>query len=147
MRQLIAIAYEEQTTAAQAAEELKRRADDLSLDPDAIGVIVCERDGSYQLGATHHPPSATVAWSKFWGILFGVLVGEIESSAMDAKFRDRIADLLTPGSSILFAVVEMRPEAVLEALTQYGGTPLKCSLGRDGMAELWATLDGEQARS
>ena len=147
MPHLIAIAYEDETTAAQAAEELERRADDLPLDPAAIGVVVCERNGSYQLGATHHP-NTSGAWSKFWGVLFGVLMGEIESSAIDSKFRDQIAGLLTPGSSMLFTAVErVGPEAVLEALSQYGGTALHCPLARDGMVELWETLDGEQARS
>ena len=147
MPYLVAIAYEDETTAAQAAEELERRAEDLPLDPDAIGVVVCGRDHSYQLGATHHPHT-TGAWSRFWGVLFGVLMGEIESSAIDSKFRDQIAGLLTPGSSMLFTAVEaVSPEEVLEALSQYGGTALHCPLARDGTAELWETLDGEQARS
>jgi uncharacterized membrane protein len=146
MPDLIAIAYAEETIAGQAAEELERRADDLPLDPDAIGVIVCERDGSYQLAASHHP-GATAAWSKFWGVLFGVLMGEIESTAIDSDFRDQVKSLLKPGTSMLFIAAErVSPETATEALSQYGGTALMCSLAKDGVAGLWDALDGERAR-
>jgi uncharacterized membrane protein len=146
MPDLIAIAYAEETIAGQAAEELERRADDLPIDPDAIGVIVCERDGSYQLTTSRHP-GATAAWSKFWGVLLGVVMGEVEMSGIDSSFPEQIKSMLKPATSVLFVVVgRSRPEWAVEALSQYGGTTLKCSLERDDMAELWGALDGERAR-
>jgi Predicted membrane protein len=147
MPDLIAVAFAEETVAAQAAEELERRADDLPLDPDAIGVIVCERDGSCQL-TTSRQPGATAAWSKFWGFLFGVLMGEIESNAIGSEFRDQVKGLLKPGTSMLFIAAERaRPDAATEALSQYGGTVLKYPLAKERMAELWDALDGEHARA
>ena len=70
MPDLIAIAYLEETIAARAEEELKRRADDLQIDPDAISVIVCERGGACQLTTSRHS-GATANWSKFWGCSLG----------------------------------------------------------------------------
>src|SRR5204863_6673032 len=101
MPDLIAIAYAEETIAAQAAEELERRADDLPIDPDAIGVIVCERDGSCQLTTSRHP-GATAEWSKFWGGLLGVVMGEVEMGGIDASFRQRVKAMLRPGTSVVF---------------------------------------------
>jgi uncharacterized membrane protein len=145
MPDLIAIAYAEETVAGQAAEELDRRADDLSVDPDAIGVIVCERDGSFQLITSRHP-GGTASWSRFWGMLLGAVMGEVEISGFDQVFRERIRGMLSPGTSVLFAVIGgMRPERAREALSQYGGTALGCPLARDGMAELWEALNGENA--
>lgn len=136
MPDLIAIAYAEETIAGQAAEELERCADDLPIDPDAIGVIVCERDASCQL-TTSRQPDATAAWSKFWGVLFGVLMGEIESTAIDSEFRDQVKSLLKPGTSMLFIAAErVSPETATEALSQYGGTALSSALADEGMAEL-----------
>jgi uncharacterized membrane protein len=147
MPDLIAIAYIEETVAGQAAEELERRVDDLPIDPDAIGVIVCERDGSCQLTTSRHP-GATAAWSKFWGVLLGVVMGEVEMSGIDSSFRKQIKRMLKPGTSILFIVVgRLKPERVMEAVSQYGGTALKCSLAEDGTAELWDALDGEHAHA
>jgi uncharacterized membrane protein len=147
MPHLIAIAYAEETIAAQAAEELERRADDLSIDPDAVGVIVCERDGSYQLTTSRHP-GATAGWSKFWGVLLGVVMGDVEVSGIDPSFRQRIKAKMKPATSILFVVVgRVRPEQAVEALSQYGGTALKCSLANDpGIAELWSGRNGEPAQ-
>jgi uncharacterized membrane protein len=145
MPDLVAIAYPEETVAGQAAAELDRRADDLSLDPDAIGVIVCERDESCQL-ITSLQRGGTAGWSKFWGMLLGAVMGEVEISGFDPVFRERVRGMLSPGTSALFAVVGgVRPERAVEALSQYGGTALECPLARDEMAELWETLNGENA--
>jgi uncharacterized membrane protein len=147
MPDLIAIAYGDETIAGQAAEELERRADELSIDPDAVGVVVFERDGgSCQLTTSRHP-GATAAWSKFWGALLGVAMGECEMSGIDLSFREQVKGMLKPGTSVLFIVVgRVSPERAIEALSQYGGTALKCSLAKDGMAELRDALDGEHAR-
>jgi uncharacterized membrane protein len=145
MPDLIAIAYPEETVAPQAAEELERCADDLRVDPDAVGVIVCERDGSSRL-TTSRRPGATAGWSRFWGVLMGVVMGEVEITGFDPEFRDRINEMLSPGTSVLFVLVGgVRPERAIEALSQYGGTALECPLARDGMTELWDALNGEHA--
>ena len=145
MPDLIAIKYAEDVIAGQAAEELKRRGDDLLIDPDAIGVIVCARDGSCQLMTSRHPGAKT-GWSRFWGVLLGAVMGDVRMSGIDPTFRDRIHDMLTPCSSILFVVVAKGPpERAVEAVSQYGGTCLKCPLAADGFDELRETLDGEHA--
>ncbi len=131
LRALIAIAYPDETIAGQAAEELERRADDLRIDPDAIGVIICERDWSCRLIARHHH-GATTAWSKFWGELLGVLMGQAEMSGIPAWSEKRIRALVTPGTSILFVVSGGETsEGAVEALSQYGGTTLSCPLALD----------------
>ena len=61
MPELIAISFPDEILAGQAAAELERRSGDLSLDPDAIGVSICERDGTSQL-LTSHQPGSTAAW-------------------------------------------------------------------------------------
>jgi uncharacterized membrane protein len=143
MPDLIAIAYAEETTADQAAEELGRGADDLPIDPDAIGVIVCERDGSCRLITSRHP-GATAAWSKFWGRLLSIAMNEFATSGIDPAFREQIRAALTPGTSILFVVVgRERAERAVEAVSQYGGRPLRCALSK---AELRDALNGEHAQ-
>jgi uncharacterized membrane protein len=147
MLDLIAISYAEETTAAQAAEELKRRADDLPIDPDAIGVIVCERDESCRLMASRHP-GAKAAWSKFWGLILNVALNESAPSRIDPAFREQIRAALTPGTSILLVVLgRERGERAVADVSQYGGTPLRCKLSRDAIAELREALNGEPARA
>ena len=147
MPDLIAIAYAEETIAAQAAEELERRAFDLPIDLDAVGVIVCERDGSCQLTTSCHP-GATAGWSKFWGGLLGGVMGDVEVRGIDSSFRRQIKGMLKPATSILFVVVgRVRPEQAVEALSQYGGTVFRYALDSDGVAGIRDAVNGERARA
>jgi len=137
MPELIAIAYTEETVAAQAAAELDRCAAGIPLDPDAIGVIVAEKNGNHQLLTSRHP-GATAAWSKFWGVIFGVVMNEAEPSELDLSFRQEVRGLLRPGGSVLLvAVRRVTQDVVLAAVSQYGGKPLSCPLGADATAGLW----------
>src|SRR4051812_32319745 len=55
MADLIAIGYYDETTAAAAAEEVDRLAQDLVIEPDAVAVIVRNQDGQYKVTTSHHP--------------------------------------------------------------------------------------------
>ena len=46
---LIAIGYPDETTAEAAASEARRLAQDLIIQPDAIAVIVRDKEGSYHV--------------------------------------------------------------------------------------------------
>jgi uncharacterized membrane protein len=137
MPELIVISYSDETVAAQAAAELDRCSTEIGLDPDAVGVIVAERDGKHQLLTSSHP-GATAAWSRFWGVLFGALMNEAERSGLDRSFRQRVKGLLQPGSSaLLVAVDRVSPATVLAAVSQYDGSHLSCQLDDDTAADLW----------
>jgi uncharacterized membrane protein len=70
---LVAIGYPDETTAEAAADEARRLAADLIIQPDAIAVIVRDKDGTYHVRATHHPVVTGAAWGMFWGFLSGLL--------------------------------------------------------------------------
>lgn len=146
MLELIAIAFGEETTAAQAAEELERRSHDLAIDPDAIGVIICERDASFRL-MTKRRPAATVTWSKFWGLLLEVVMEDWRETGIDRAFRKEVRETLTPGSSALFMVVTAaQGRDAIDAVSQYRGRSLSCSLAARGLAELRDALNGERSQ-
>jgi uncharacterized membrane protein len=145
MLELIVIAFGEETIAAQAAAELERRSDDLAIDPDAIGVIICERDGSCQL-MTKRRPAATAAWSKFWSRVLEVLMDDWRDAGIDAGFRTRVGEALTPGTSILMAVAaEQEARRAVDAVSHYRGRSLTCDLADGGMAELREALNADDA--
>jgi uncharacterized membrane protein len=163
MADLVAIGYEDETTAALAAEEVRRLAADLIIEPDAVAVIVRDKEGKYHVTTSHHPVGGGATWGMFWGLLFGLLFfvpvfgmavgaglgalfGKIEKSGIDKEFQQQVRDLLTPGTSALFVVVEkVTPDKAVEALSQYGGTVLKSSLSKDTENELQDALHGGQA--
>jgi len=160
MADLIAIGYPDETTGALAAEEVRRLSSELIIEPDAVAVIVRDKEGRFHVHTSHHPVGGGATWGMFWGMLFGLLFfvpvfgmavgaglgalfGKIEKSGIDKEFQQQVRDLLQPGTSALFVVVEkVTPDKAVEALSQYGGTVLKSSLSKDAEAELQEALHG-----
>ena len=73
MADLIAIGYPDETTADAAADEARRLAQDLIIQPDAIAVIVRDTEGKYHTHTSHHLVGGGATWGMFWGLLFGLL--------------------------------------------------------------------------
>lgn len=164
MADLIAIGYPDETTAGQAEEEAQRLADDLIIQPDAIAAIVRTQDGKFKVTTNHHVVGTGASYGMLWGLLFGVLffvpvfgmavgaglgalMGKLEKSGIDKEFQRQVRDLLQPGTSALFLVVEkVTPDKAVEALSKYGGTVLKSSLSREAEQQLQEELHGSAAR-
>ena len=164
MADLIAIGYPDETTAGQAEEEAQRLAADLIIQPDAIAAIVRTKDGKFKVTTNHHVVGVGASYGMLWGLLFGVLffvpvfgmaigaglgalMGKLEKSGIDKEFQKQVRDLLQPGTSALFLVVEkVTPDKAVEALSKYGGTVLKSSLTREAEQELQEELHGSAAR-
>ena len=163
MADLIAIGYPDEGTAEMAADEARRLAQDLIIEPDAIAVIVRDEEGKFHVHTSHHPVGTGATWGMFWGLLFGLLffipffglaigagmgalMGKITKSGIDREFQDQVRGLLQPGTSALFLMVEkVTPDKATEALSQFGGTVLKSSLSQEGEADLQEALHGTSA--
>ena len=163
MADLIAIAYPDEATAEQAADEARRLARDLIIQPDAIAVIERDNEGNYHTHTSHHLVGGGATWGMFWGLLFGLLffipvfgmavgaglgalMGKITKSGVNKEFQDQVRGQLQPGTSALFLMVEkVTPDKAVEALSKYGGTVIKTSLSKEAEQELQEALHGESA--
>jgi uncharacterized membrane protein len=157
---LIAIGYPDETTAIQAADEAEQLAHELIIQPDAIAAIICNKEGKFKVVTNHHQVAGGATWGGFWGLLFGMLffvpifglalgagfgalMGKLEKSGIDREFQEQVREMLKPGTSALFLVVEkVTPDKAVEALSKYGGTVLKSSLSRETEEELQEALQG-----
>ena len=73
----------------------------------------------------------------------GPIMGRITKAGIDNDFQDQVRDLLQPGTSALFLMVDkVAPDRVVDALSQYGGTVLKSSLSKEGEKEIQDALHG-----
>ena len=165
MATLIAIGYPDEATAHAAEAEVKRLSQDLLIEPEAVAVIVRDPDGNLRVTTNHHLVGAGSAWGMLWGGLFGLLffvpffgmavgaglgalMGKIEKSGVNEQFKKQVQDMLQPGTSALFMVVDkVTPDRAVEALSQFGGTVLKSSLSKDAEKKLQDALHGEAAKA
>jgi len=149
MADLIAIGYDDEDTAVEAMRTAEDLAADLIIQPDQIAAIVRHRDGKFQVITNHHEVGGGAAWGGFWGLLFGLLffvpvlgfavgagVGalmvKLAEAGIDREFEERVRDMLKPGTSALFLVVEkVTPDKAVAALGEYGGTVLRSSLSEE----------------
>jgi uncharacterized membrane protein len=160
MSDLIVIGYPDEATAEEAADEARRLARDLIIQPDAIAVITRDKEGKYHTHTSHHMVGAGASWGMFWGLLFGLLffipvfgiavgaglgalMGKITKSGVNSEFQEQVRGMLTPGSSALFLMVEkVTPDKAVEAMSKFGGTVLKTSLSKEGEDQLQEALHG-----
>jgi hypothetical protein len=73
MPDLIAIGYDDTTTAIAALDAAEAMAADLVIQPDALAAIVRNEQGKFRTVTNQHAVGAGATWGMFWGLLFGVL--------------------------------------------------------------------------
>ncbi len=165
MTTLIAIGYPDEATATAAEAQARSLARDLVIQPDAIAVVSRDADGSFKVNTRHHAVGTGATYGMFWGILFGMLffvpflgmavgaglgalMGKVTKTGINQEFQDQVRDVLKPGTSALFMILEQATaDKAVEALRPYGGTVLKSNLSHEDEAALQEALHGSEASS
>jgi uncharacterized membrane protein len=159
MAELIAVGYDDERNATVAADEIGRLARALRIDGDAVGVVVREPGGDYKITVNHRPGRAA-SWRMFWELLFSALFSlplsgmaagpdlrelteRMEKLGVDTEFQHEIRDLVQPGMSALFLIVEQAPlDKTLARLSPFGGTVLKAKLAKDAKRDAQRAVQG-----
>jgi uncharacterized membrane protein len=160
MAELIAIGYDDTTTALAALEEVEKLRKDLIIQADAVAAIIRDDEGHLKTITNAHPVGAGATWGMWWGMLFGMLffvpffgmaigagmgaiMGKVAKSGIDDEFQSQVRDMLKPGTSALFMIVEkVTPDKAIDGLSQFGGKVLKTSLSEEKTREIQAELHG-----
>jgi uncharacterized membrane protein len=160
MSDLIAIGYDDTTSAISAMEAVDEMAHDLVIQPDAVAAIIRDDDGRFRTITNQHTVGAGATWGLFWGLLFGFLVfnpvlgmamgaafgalgGKLAKDSISKEFQDQVRAALQPGTSALFMIVEeMTTDKALDRLSAFGGHVIKTSLSKDAEAEIQEHLHG-----
>src|SRR5262245_55878610 len=108
------------------------------------------RQGSH-LGVVLGVPLRAPLFIPFFGMAIGAgvgaLLGSVSKAGVDEAFENQVREMLKPGTSALFMVVEqMTTDKATEALSKYGGTVLKTSLSKEAEKQLQDALHGEQPK-
>ena len=168
MSDLIVIGYPDEDTAERAWRELTQLQRDYLVDLDDAAIIRRDRNGKLHVTTPAHH---AVAWGTlsglFWGVVLGLLLlgplapvagvaGGIMGAAIGAgtdlgikdDFRERVQELVQPGTSALLVIArKVTLDRFLEALQPYGGTVLKTSLPHDAEQQLMKALHGDDPKA
>jgi uncharacterized membrane protein len=160
---LIVIGYPDEQTAPRVWDEVRKLENDYLVDLEDGAVIIHRADGKFEIRTAHNPAARQTLWGLFWGFLVGLIFfvpllgiavgaatgaifGAIEKTNITREFRDRVRDLVKPGTSAIMLIVrKVTPDKVEDGLKPYGGTVLKTSLTREDEARLQEALQGKVA--
>lgn len=164
MAELIAIGYGDELTAAQAAEDLRARSQQAGIiEPDATAAVTRDGDGTFSVRTNHHLVGSEATWGMFWAPLFGylfftpvfgmgvgaglgVLTGKVETMGIDPAFAEQVRDLVQPGTSALFLIVERgASREPIDELSRFGGRVVVSSLSPAAVADIQELLHGDSA--
>jgi uncharacterized membrane protein len=148
---LVAVAFPYESTASAAAEDVRRLALDIPVDPDAIAVVSRDRTGALQMTTSHGAGGGT-RWGVFWVLLCDALFGQDRpdsrrsGGAVDDTFRRHLRDIVTPGTSALFLAVDgIVSENTVRELTRLGGILVTWGMTADARLLVEGALDGMTA--
>lgn len=148
MATVVAIAYADEGTAAQARGTVFRLEDELAVGVEQVAMISRDLDGRFHVHTSHEGVSMAggAIWGGFWGLLFGTLflfplagwafgaglgarLGFLKERGIGEDFQRQVREHLQPGTSALFLVIEQAdPRRVIAALKQHGGTVIKTTV-------------------
>jgi uncharacterized membrane protein len=133
--EFVLAAYGRQDGAAHALSVLRAFSDNLPLDLDSTAIVRVGEDGRFTVttmgGVAAPRRSSGVLWGALFELVFlvpvpgvaygasvGGVFGALDRAGLDADFRERMRDVLGPGTSgLAFFGIDMDPEPVLVQLS------------------------------
>ncbi|HEX7994618.1 MAG TPA: DUF1269 domain-containing protein [Streptosporangiaceae bacterium] len=164
MSDLIVIGYPDESTAQTVWQELVKLEKDYLLDLEDAAIIRRDRKGKLHVTTpAHHAVTWGALSGLFWGTIIGLIflfplapltgiAGGLMGAALGAggdlaikdDFKQRVQDLVQPGTSAIMVIVrKATPDRFIEALRPYGGTVLRTSLTHDAEQQLMKALHGD----
>ena len=167
MSDLIVIGYPDEETAQNVWEELVKLEHDYLVDLEDAAIIRRDQKGKLHITTPAHH---AVAWGSFsglfWGVLIGLLflfplaplvgvaggimgaaLGAAENLGIKDDFKQRVQDMLEPGTSAILVILRKATyDKLVEALRPYGGTVLRTSLPHGAEQQLMKILHGEDLK-
>jgi len=159
MADLVVIGYPDETTAQTVHQKVAELQKDFIIDGSSA-VLTRGADGKINVetptGAVGAGAATGALWGGLIGLLFfipigglivggllGALLGKAADMGIDDEFRQRVQDVLKPGTSAVVIIFsKVTPDKALAALAPYGGELLRTSLTAEAEEEITKALAG-----
>ncbi len=161
MADLIAVTFDDQTTAFELRAEMAKLQKEYLLEMEDIVVVTRDEKGRVKLNQAVNLTAAGAVGGSFWGLLIGMiflnpllgmavgagagaLSGKLTDIGIDDKFMKELGESLPKGGSALFTLVKRStPDKVIERLEPFRGKGriLRTSLSKESEDELRAFLE------
>ena len=168
MSDLLCIGYDDQHTADQVLNEMRKLQVEHLIDLEDACVVVRDEEGKVHLKQAVNLVAAGASSGAMWGGLMGLLVGVLflhpllgwlggmaigaGSGALSGKLSDyginddfikELGSTIRPGTSALFVLIrKVTLDKALPDISSFGGTVLKTSLTKEQDEELRKALAG-----
>ena len=164
MADLIAVTFDDQTTAFELRAEMAKLQKEYLLEMEDIVVVTRDEKGRVKLNQAVNLTAAGAVGGRFWGLLIGMiflnpllgmavgagagaLSGKLTDIGIDDKFMKELGESLPKGGSALFPLVKRStPDKVIEPLEPFRGKGriLRTSLSKESEDELRTFLEEMQ---
>ncbi|MFC8292885.1 DUF1269 domain-containing protein [Streptomyces sp. NPDC057242] len=162
MSELIVIGYDDHAVARKAFKAVQQLRDDHVVELKGLAVVRVDRDGETHVDtpAKTEEIALSATAGALWGLVFGMivltpgigvvgaalggLIGKLNQMGVDRGFRQKVSDLLAPGSAaVVIMASKITEDRFAAAMEPFGGTVLKTSLSEESERELSEQLTGE----
>ena len=165
MRDLIVIAFDDETGAKKLRDALiaMKKEDLIGLDDAAI--VIRKQDGNVKVKQVGNLAGIGALGGAFWGLLIGFLFvmpwlglaigalagavgGHFTDIGVDDEFIKEVGATIEPGHSALFLLLQdTAPERITAVLRQSNGKILQTSLSKEKEAKLRAAFGADEVEA
>ncbi|MEV7675653.1 DUF1269 domain-containing protein [Streptomyces sp. NPDC088752] len=161
MSELIVIGYDDHAVARKAFKEVQKLRDDHVVELNGLAVVRIDEDGETHVDtpAKTEQIALSATAGALWGLVFGMivltpgigvvgaalggLIGKLNQMGVDRGFRQKVSDLLAPGSAAVVVMAsKITEDRFATTMEPFGGTVLKTSLPEESERELAEQLTG-----
>ena len=159
MSDLIVIGYDDAATARKAYEQVLAMQQDFVVQLRGLAIVDVDEDGKTHVDTPQRVVAPSAVSGALWGLLLGLLffvpglgllggalgalMGKLNQSGIDERFRSQVQDLIQPGhSAVVIMAGKVTEDKFAARMQEYGGTVLKTSLSDDDEKELAEELSG-----
>jgi uncharacterized membrane protein len=159
MSDLIVIGYEDAATARQAYEQVLNLQQEFVVELRGLAIVDVDADGKTHVDTPSRIVGTSAAAGALWGLLLGLLffvpgmallggalgalIGKLNKSGVDDRFRAQVHDLLSPGhSAVVIMATKITEDKFAAGMQRFGGKILKTSLSDADEKELAEELGG-----